>query len=209
MIIRPILVAAMENTYIVGSEATKECAVIDPGAESSRILAEVERLGLTVKAILNTHGHGDHVGAVAAIKEATGASYAIHQGDAEMLREDNSWMMRMVPDFRTPPEPDKFVAEGEGIEVGDGSLRVIETPGHTPGGVCYYVEGAVFTGDTLFQGSIGRSDFPGGNGRQLILSILNRLMTLPPDTRVYPGHGPSSTIGREKSSNPFLTGGRV
>ena len=210
MIVRPLVVASfMENTYIVGSEETKECAIIDPGAESDRILEEVEQLGLTVKVVLNTHGHSDHIGAVAAIKEATGATYAIHEGDAELLKQDNQWMAQMVPDFREPPEPDRYVKNGDVIEVGDVKLRVIETPGHTPGGVCYYSDGVVFTGDTLFQGSIGRFDMPGGDGRLLLHGILMRLMVLPTDTKVYPGHGPDSTIAREKLTNPFLMGGLV
>ena len=210
MIVRPLVVGSiMENTYIVESEETKECAIIDPGAEADRILEEVERLGLTVRVILNTHGHGDHIGAVAAIKEATGATYAIHEGDAELLRQDRQWMTQMMPDVKPPPEPDWYVKSDDVIEVGEVKLKVIETPGHTPGGVCYYGDGVVFTGDTLFQGSIGRSDMPGGDGRLLVYGILTRLMVLPADTKVYPGHGPDSTIAREKLTNPFLKGGLV
>lgn len=210
MILESLVVGAiMENTYIVGSEETMECAIIDPGGESARVLEAVEGLGLTVKFILNTHGHSDHIGAVAGIKEATGASYGIHEMDAPMLRRDNASMAMAVPDYRTPPEPDLYVAGGDILEIGDIALRVIETPGHTPGGVCYYCEGAVFTGDTLFQGSIGRFDMPGGNGRQLVQGIMARLMALPADTRVYPGHGADSTIAREKLTNPFLMGGLI
>ena len=210
MIVRSLVVGSiMENTYIVGSEETKECAIIDPGAEADRSVAEVERLGLTVKVILNTHGHGDHIGAVAAIKEATGATYAIHEGDAELLKRDIQWVVQMMPDAKAAPEPDWYVKSDDVIEVGDVKLRVIETPGHTPGGVCYYGDGVVFTGDTLFQGSVGCSDMPGGDGRLLLHGILMRLMVLPEDTKVYPGHGPDSTIAREKLTNPFLMGGLV
>ena len=198
-----------ENAYIVGSEETKECAIIDPGAEPGRILEEVERLGLTVGFILNTHGHGDHVGGVAGIKEATGATYAIHEKDIQLLRRSDPHASRVVSDFRVPPDPDMYVHDGDVIEVGRVKLRVIETPGHTQGGVCYYTDGVVFTGDTLFQGSIGRSDMPGGNGQQLIQGIIGRLMVLPTETKVYPGHGPDSTIAREKLTNPFLMGGLV
>ena len=208
MIVRPLTVGPMaENAYIVGSEETRECAIIDPGAEASRILEEVETLGLTVRLILNTHGHGDHVGAVAAIKEATGAIYAIHQRDVPMLKRSSPFAMRVVSDFQSPPDPDRYVKEGDVFEIGDVKLRAMETPGHTQGGVCYYGEGVVFTGDTLFQGSIGRSDMPEGNGRLLIRSIQIKLMVLPAGTRVYPGHGPDSTIAREKLLNPFLRGG--
>ncbi|MBF8268014.1 MAG: putative metallo-beta-lactamase family protein [Dehalococcoidia bacterium] len=208
MIVKPMVVGPLaENAYIVGSEETGECAVIDPGAEPGRILEEVERLGLTVKVILNTHGHGDHIGGVAAIKDATGATYGIHEGDVPLLRRSAPWAMRVVSDFRLPPEPDMYVKGGDIIEVGDIKLTVIETPGHTRGGVCYYGGGVVFTGDTLFQGSIGRFDPPEGNGRLLLRGIITKLMVLPAETRVYPGHGPDSTIARERLTNPFLRGG--
>jgi hydroxyacylglutathione hydrolase len=210
MIVRPIVVAPLaENAYIVGSEETKECAIIDPGAEPGRILEEVDRLGLMVRFILNTHGHGDHVGGVAVVKEATGATYAIHENDLHLLTRSDPHASRVVSDFRVPPEPDMYVHDEDVIEVGEVRLRVIETPGHTQGGVCYYTDGVVFTGDTLFEGSIGRSDMPSGNGRQLILGIMGRLMVLPTETKVYPGHGPNSTIAREKMTNPFLIGGLV
>tara|TARA_Y100000590_G_scaffold213510_1_gene242000 strand:- start:8802 stop:9401 length:600 start_codon:yes stop_codon:yes gene_type:complete len=196
----------MENTYILGSEDSGDCVIIDPGGEPDRVLEEVETLELRVGMILNTHGHGDHVGGVAGIKNATNATYGIHEADAGMLKSDNSWIATMMPGFQDPPEPDINVIHEQILEVGDIRIRVIETPGHTQGGVCYYTEGLLFTGDTLFQGSIGRSDLPGGNGRLLIQNILSRLMSLPTDTIVYPGHGPESTVGREKLTNPFLLG---
>jgi len=199
----------MENTYILVSEKTSECVIIDPGGEAERILEEVASMGLTVKTILNTHGHGDHNGAVAAVKEATGATYAIHERDIGLLKNGIQWLAQMMPDVRPPPEPDWYVKNDDLIEVGDVKLRVIETPGHTPGGVCYYGDGILFTGDTLFQGSIGRFDMPGGDGRILLHGILTRLMVLPVDTKVYPGHGPESTIAREKLTNPFLLRGLV
>ena len=211
MIIRPLVVgeSIMENTYIVGSEETKECVVIDPGAEADRILEEVQNLGLTVKYILNTHGHGDHIGAVADVKEATGATYGIHEADVELLRRDRQWMTLMIPGSKEPPDPDIFVKDGDVFNLGDVELTAIETPGHTKGGVCYYGGGAVFTGDTLFQGSVGRFDTQEGDGRQLILGIFTKIMTLPADTKVYPGHGPDTSIAREKLTNPFLSGGSI
>ena len=211
MIIRPLVVgeSIMENTYIVGSEETKECVIIDPGAEADRILEEVESLGLTVKYILNTHGHGDHIGAVADVKEATGATYGIHEADVELLRRDRQWMTLMIPGSKEPPDPDIFVKDGDVFNLGDVELTAIETPGHTKGGVCYYGGGAVFTGDTLFQGSVGRFDTPEGDGRQLILGIFTKIMTLSADTKVYPGHGPDTSIAREKLTNPFLSGGSI
>ncbi len=211
MIIVPVVVggAMQENTYIVGSEETKECVVIDPGAEADRIMEEVESLGLTVKYILNTHGHGDHIGGVAGVKEATGATYGIHEADVELLTRDSQWMKLMVRDSQEAPEPDIFVKDGDVFTVGEVELTAIETPGHTQGGVCYYTEGTVFTGDTLFQGSVGRFDTPEGDGKQLVLGIFTKIMTLPADTRVYPGHGPDTTIAREKLTNPFLSGGSI
>ena len=198
--------AMQENVYIVGSEETKECIIIDPGAEADFILEEVENLGLTVKYILNTHGHGDHIGGVAGVKEATGATFGIHEADVELLTRDSQWMKLMVRDSQEAPEPDFYVKDGDVFTVGEVALTAIETPGHTQGGVCYYTEGVVFTGDTLFQGSVGRFDTPEGDGRQLVLGIFTKIMTLPADTKVYPGHGPDTTIAREKLTNPFLSG---
>ena len=211
MLIVPLVVggAMQENTYIVGSEETKECVIIDPGAEADLILEEVQNLGLTVKYILNTHGHGDHIGAVADLKEATGASYGIHEADVELLSRDRQWMTLMIPGSKEPPDPDIFVKDGDVFNLGDVELTAIETPGHTKGGVCYYGGGAVFTGDTLFQGSVGRFDTPEGDGRQLVLGIFTKIMTLPADTKVYPGHGPDTSVAREKLTNPFLSGGSI
>jgi glyoxylase-like metal-dependent hydrolase (beta-lactamase superfamily II) len=209
MILRRIIVSPLaENVYIVGDEETKECAIIDPGAEAGRILEEVKRLGLVVRLIVNTHGHVDHIGAVAAVKEATGAAYAIHQGDIPIIRDSQRSPFRsMIPDFRDPPDPDRTLKGGDTLEVGDLRFLVLETPGHTPGGISLYGHNLVFTGDTLFQGSIGRFDIPGASGHQLLNSILTKLMVLPEETRVLPGHGPETTIGRERRYNPFLRGG--
>lgn len=211
LVLRQIVVGPlMENVYILGDEQTRECLVIDPGAEGERILHEVRRLGLQVRLVVNTHGHVDHVGAVATVVEATGASYAIHPGDLPLLEAAASSPLRMMlPDFREPPQPDLELAQGQWVQVGSLRLRLLETPGHTPGSVCLYQEGQdgaglVFTGDTLFRGSIGRYDLPGGDGRLLLQSIREKLLVLPPETRVHPGHGPHSTIGWEKAHNPFL-----
>ena len=133
MLIVPLVVggAMQENTYIVGSEETKECVIIDPGAEADLILEEVQNLGLTVKYILNTHGHGDHIGAVADLKEATGATYGIHEADVELLSRDRQWMTLMIPGSKEPPDPDIFVKDGDVFNLGDVELTAIETPGHT------------------------------------------------------------------------------
>ncbi len=204
MILKTIVVGQlMENTYIIAAGDTKECVIIDPGDEGDRILYEANGLGLTVKLIINTHGHSDHTGAVESIRDATGATYGIHRGDVHMLR---SSVLKIHSGNHSIVGPDRLVEDGDILHVGGIELNVITTPGHTQGSVCYYIKnkGALFTGDTLLNGSIGRSDMPGGNSKQLMYSIMNRLMLLPVDTQVYPGHGPGSTIGHEKLTNPFV-----
>ncbi len=206
-ILRKIAVGPLvENVYIVGWKASGECMVVDAGAEAERILHEVELLGLKVKLIVNTHGHGDHTAAVAGIQEATSAPFAIHEADVPLLKGSASWISQAIADYQPPPDPDRLLSEGDTVEVGGLSFSVLETPGHTPGGISLYGHGVVLTGDTLFQGSIGRYDLPGGDGRQLLESISAKLLTLPEETVVLPGHGMESTIGEEKRSNPFLRG---
>jgi glyoxylase-like metal-dependent hydrolase (beta-lactamase superfamily II) len=188
MIVKQIEVGQMDNfAYLVGCERTRRAAVIDPGADVDRILAAAEKEGLTVDTIVNTHGHGDHTAGAAALKARTGARIVIHALDAEAL-----------------PQADvRLSAEGE-LRVGDVRLQVIHTPGHTPGGICLYAEGQLFTGDTLFVGDSGRTDLKGGHRPTLGASI-RRLMQLPDDTVVWPGHDygptPSSTLGWEKRHN--------
>ena len=204
MILRVVVVGPyQENTYIIGSDETQEAAIVDAGAEWRSIMSAVEDSGLKVKYLLTTHGHEDHIGAVADMVDATNAPFAIHENDAYMLEKPPD-SASIIPGFRNPPEPDLYLKEGDSIEFGDLSFSVIETHGHTPGGISYYGHGLVFTGDTLFRGSVGRTDFEGGNWEQLIESIKTRLLTLPPDTVVLPGHGPHSSVGAEAEWNPFL-----
>jgi glyoxylase-like metal-dependent hydrolase (beta-lactamase superfamily II) len=179
-------------------------AVIDPGDEGDRILAAVARQGLKVVAILNTHGHFDHVGANAALKAATGAEILIHALDAPMLADLASAGRMFGLRVENSPPPDRTLADGDRIQVGNLTLEVIHTPGHTPGGVAFYTDSAVFVGDTLFAGSIGRTDLPGGDFDTLIHSIHSRLFTLDDAVKVYPGHMDPTTIGREKRNNPFV-----
>ena len=194
------------NCYIIGCESTREGAVIDPGGDAERIIAAFSGRGLKIVHVLNTHGHFDHIGANRAILEATGADLLIHEADVPFLTlADRAAAAFGVKGENSPP-PDGFLQDGITIAVGELELKVIHTPGHTPGGCCFYGNGMVVTGDTLFAESIGRTDLPGGSLEALLGSIQGKLLGLPDDTVVYPGHGPSTTIGREKARNPYLRG---
>lgn len=190
------------NSYLVYKSGSPTCAVIDP-ADAPLILEEAERLGVTVSHILVTHGHFDHIFGLAALKERTGAAVYAHAGEAEMLSGAGK---SFSPVRLSPVTPDVLVDDGDTFEAAGLVFLVLHTPGHTQGGVSYYVEAehAVFTGDTLFCRSVGRTDLPGGNARALMQSIADRLLHLPDDTIVYPGHEEDTTIGRERASNPFL-----
>ena len=192
------------NTYILGSKGSGECIIIDPGAEATTIIAKVNELNLKVIYIINTHGHGDHNGAVKTIKDFTGAKYGINDKDIRVLETSTLWAPSILPDYERPPSPDFSIISAATIEVGDLSLDVLETPGHTPGSVCFYIKGFLFTGDTLFKNSIGRYDMDGGDREQLIDSIRSKLFTLPSGTVIMPGHGPKSTIETEINQNPFF-----
>ncbi len=208
MIIRELVVGPFgSNCFVVGSEATKEGMIIDPGADGNAILRTVNDLGLKVKLIVATHNHLDHVGALAQVKEATKADYAVHELDSEsMLPSVFGRMVGVVMSgsFKAPPKPDILLHDGDVIEVGDLKFTVLHTPGHSAGGISLLGDGVVFSGDTLFNFGIGRTDMSGGDYGTLIHSIMTKLMSLPDETRVYPGHGPATTIGTERRRNPFL-----
>ena len=193
------------NCYGVGCEETRSGAVIDPGGHPERILAEVERYGLEIKYVLNTHAHFDHTDANGAILKATGAQLAIHPGDLATLQASGGANWFGVSANISPP-PDLELSDGDELEIGELRFQVLHTPGHSPGHVCFYEpeEGVVFDGDVLFYRGIGRHDLPGGNQEQLFESIRRRLFSLPDDTVVYSGHGPVTTIGEEKQLNPWL-----
>ena len=203
MIIKKLVVGPIaSNCYIVGSEATKEGMIIDPGADADEILKSVRELGLKIKLILLTHRHPDHVGAAAQVKEATGAKVAAHVEAAKYLPQSPSYIFE--PPYQASPYPDRLLKGGDSIDIGELHFTVLHTPGHTPGGISLMGQGAVFTGDTLFNYGIGRYDLADGSYKQLMDSIHTKLMVLPDDTKVYPGHGPDSTIGTERRANPFL-----
>lgn len=194
----------MANCFILGCEETLHAAVIDPGDEADRILTSLAESQLTLDYIINTHGHFDHVGANKRLKDASNAPILIHALDAPMLNqlaaEASAWGLTT----ENSPAPDRTIDEGDTVSVGNITLTVIHTPGHTPGGVSLKTQGHVFVGDTLFSGSIGRTDFPGGNFETLKASIQKKLFALDDDVQVHTGHGPQTTIGQERRYNPFV-----
>ena len=203
MIIQALTVGPiMANCYIVGCERTKTAAVIDPGGDAPDILMALAKSQLTVKYLLNTHGHFDHVGANKEMKDATGAELLIHALDAPMISQRSPMSFGMGGGDPVPA--DRTIKDGDTISFGDITLTVIHTPGHTPGGVSFYMDKAVFVGDTLFAGSIGRTDFPGGSFETLKNSIQQKLFTLGDDVVVYPGHMGVTRIGEERKYNPFV-----
>jgi hydroxyacylglutathione hydrolase len=193
--------------YLIGDTESGDGLVIDPAANTKDIIAVAEENNITIKYIVNTHGHVDHIGGNADMKEKTGAEIIIHEGDADMLVSTPEAMLRMFQAKSSPPA-DITVKDGDTITVGKVKLNVIHTPGHSPGGMSLYMPGYVFTGDTLFVESVGRTDLPGGSWEIMFNSIKNHLLSLPEDTVVLPGHNygrsPTSTIKHEKKYNPFF-----
>jgi hydroxyacylglutathione hydrolase len=186
------------NCYVV--RTGDEVMVVDPGGDADRIIGELD--GAVPRYIINTHGHPDHVGANKALTKATGAPVLMHGDDVKIL--GGTGVLGGI--FNKPPKPDRLLEDGDELELGDLTFKVFHTPGHTPGGISLYTPGVVFVGDTLFAGSVGRTDLGGGDYKTLIESIKTKLLTLPPDTKVLPGHGPESTIALERATNPFLGG---
>lgn len=193
--------------YLVGDEESGEAIVIDPAADADGIIAAAEKRKVTIKSIVNTHGHVDHTGGNVDVKRKTGAEIIIHEDDAIMLTDTPAAMLRMFGAKASPPA-DRTVRDGDVITAGAVQLKVIHTPGHSPGSIVLYTPGYAFTGDTLFVEAVGRTDLPGGSGRVMFDSIQKKLCVLPEKTVVLPGHNygsmPTSTIGHEKCCNPFL-----
>jgi hydroxyacylglutathione hydrolase len=203
MIIQEFIVGPLENNcYIISDEKSKETFVVDPGDEPDRIIDFIREKGLKLKYIVCTHAHYDHVGAVPELKQETGAQIVIHQNELDLYTHIDKQGMMWGVELDPLPAPDIIVEEGSILAIGDLKFEILHTPGHTPGGICLYGEGMIITGDTLFAGSVGRTDLHGGDLRQLKNSF-KRIMLLPETIKVLPGHGPESTIGREKHENFF------
>jgi glyoxylase-like metal-dependent hydrolase (beta-lactamase superfamily II) len=209
MILESLVVSLFqENCYIFGDEQESTGVIVDPGDEAARIALTVEQTGLEIEKILLTHAHIDHVGAVADLQQEYGCPTYIHREAEPMLQQLPTQAMMMGVRFGKVPAVDGYIEAGDRIKVGNLELEALYTPGHAPGHLSLYCasEGLVISGDALFAGSIGRTDLPGGDSQTLLASIREQLLTLPDETVVYPGHGPATTIGEEKQSNPFLQG---
>lgn len=194
-----------ENCYIVGSRVTGEAVCVDPGDEPDEILALARDMGVVIAKIVCTHGHLDHIMAVRAIKEATGAPLLLHPSDLPIARALPEAARQLLGrDEPMPPEPDFLLSDGDDLEVAGTSLKVIHNPGHTQGSVSIFGAGMLFSGDTLFRGSVGRTDLPGGDFHQLMGSIVHKLLPLPDETVVLPGHMQQTTIRAERATNPFV-----
>lgn len=192
------------NCYIIGDEKTKEAACIDPGGNVEEILGVLEEEKLSLKYIINTHGHFDHIGGNGLLKKTTGAKLAIHEKDAALLQHAASQSAAFGLSAVSSPPPDVLLKDGDTITAGGLAVEIVHTPGHTPGGICLFIEDLLFTGDTIFTGSVGRTDLPGGSYKELLSSIKNKILPLGDNIRLFPGHGPDTTVAREKEFNQFL-----
>ena len=205
MIIKNIVVGPLEvNCYILGCEETKEAAIIDPGDNADEIIKIIEREGLKPKYIINTHAHFDHIGGVKEIQDYFKIDFILHKEDLFLIENASEQAAAFGLKPISKPEVNRYINNDEKMSLGNNSITVIHTPGHSPGCVCYYLDNNLFVGDTLFAGSIGRTDLPGGSYETLISSVKEKLFPLGDSTVVYPGHGPSTTIQSEKEHNPFL-----
>ncbi len=196
----------LENTYLLWDSVSREAVVIDPGGEEDLVLDWIAKDALRPVAILNTHAHPDHVGGAARLRRAFDVPFCLHSGDRFLLDALPEVCAQLgIPPIEAPPI-DRALAEGDAFPIGTHSIRVLETPGHSPGSVSFHAGDMLFSGDALFQGSIGRTDFPGGSLAVLLDSIRGKILTLPGATRVLPGHGPPTTVDDERRGNPFLVG---
>jgi glyoxylase-like metal-dependent hydrolase (beta-lactamase superfamily II) len=204
LIIKRLVVGHLSaNCYIVGLESRGEGMVIDPGGNQEDIIKAIDESGLEIKTIVLTHGHSDHIAALRDVQDHTGAQVAIHIEDADFLEGRGSFSSQFGISYRTPYPPNRLLREGDVIDVGSLSFKVIHTPGHTPGSICLQTGDKVFTGDTIFRRGIGTTLMPGSSRRELLESIHTRLMVLPDETILYPGHGRETTVGAERRDNPY------
>lgn len=192
------------NCYILYSEKEREGIIVDPGGDVEDIVKFVKENDIDIKNIVLTHGHGDHIGGVKELKDELQVDLLIHEADVEMLKDDNKNLSSIMAIGSIEISPDGFLSDGDIVEFGDVKLSVIHTPGHTLGGICLFADDKLISGDTLFKGSIGRTDLEGGDYESILNSIREKLLVLPDHTIVYPGHGPETTIEYEKNNNPFL-----
>jgi glyoxylase-like metal-dependent hydrolase (beta-lactamase superfamily II) len=205
MKVETVVVGALEtNCYLVYCEKTLECAVVDPGADPEKILRAIADKNLKPVTLINTHGHVDHIGANKDIKDRFDVPLLIHEGDVLLLQNALLSEIAFLLGAQASPDPDSFLREGDEVRFGESRLQVLHTPGHSPGSVSLQGEGLLLSGDTLFCGGVGRTDLPGGSWDELVRSIQERIFTLDGQTRVYPGHGPSTSVDQEKNANPYV-----
>ena len=194
------------NTYLIYDDVTRDAVVIDPAEESRDVVEWIHRLGLRVRAIVATHGHFDHVLGVDYLRSELGTEFYMHRDDVWIARESMEWLRIWGLEPREAPKPDILIDSDTVLELGSLRLQLLHTPGHTPGSMCIYIDSdrTLFSGDTLFSGTVGRTDLPGGSWKDLVNSLRKIFTTLPSETLVYPGHGPSTTLKREQRANPFV-----
>jgi hydroxyacylglutathione hydrolase len=205
MKVETVVVGALEaNCYLVYDGDTRKAAVVDPGADPEKIISAIERHDLKPVMIINTHGHVDHTGANKNIKDMYSIPLLIHSGDAKILSNALQSAFALMLGAKKSPPPDKFLEDGDELDIGNSRLKVTHTPGHSPGGIILTAGQFILSGDTLFHQGVGRTDLPGGNWDQLMTSIKNKIFTLEEDIKIFPGHGPPTTVGQEKKNNPFI-----
>ncbi len=203
--VRGLIVGAFqENCWVIGNRRTSEAICIDPGEQADDILHMASEMGVTIKMIANSHAHLDHVLGVRGVQSADNASFLLHEADLDVLQGAAESAARFGMQVEQPPDPDHYIEDEQQVEVDGVALHVIHTPGHTRGSVCFYGHGVLFSGDTLFRNSIGRTDLPGGDFAQEMSSIVDKLLMLPDETIVLPGHMDQTTLGAERVQNPFI-----